>query len=200
MSRGILQAARQCPSPNQDGRPSGALVDLLVIHNISLPPGEFGGPWIDDLFTNRLDPSAHPYFEEIKELKVSAHLLIRRRGEMVQYVPLHRRAWHAGPSEFRGRRNCNDFSIGVEMEGVDDLPFEDAQYRALARVTRLLMRHYPAITPQRIAGHSEIAPGRKTDPGPAFDWGHYHRLLAAESLNQETRNSMQYGSTPPHRP
>ncbi len=177
-TQGVLKEARQCPSPNQDDRPPEAVVDLLVIHNISLPPGEFGGPWIDDLFTNRLDSSAHPFFEGISHLKVSAHLLIRRDGEIVQYVPFHKRAWHAGESEFHGRCNCNDFSIGIEIEGVDDLAFEDNQYLALARVTRLLMRDYPAITRQRITGHSEIAPGRKTDPGPAFDWSYYHRLLA----------------------
>jgi AmpD protein len=180
LTQGLWQEARQCPSPNQDRRPSKAVVDLLVIHNISLPPGEFGGPWIDDFFTNRLDPSAHPYFEDIKDLKVSSHLLIRRSGEIVQYVPFHRRAWHAGHSEFHGRCNCNDFSIGVEMEGVDDLAFADTQYQALVRVTRLLMRNYPGITPHRIAGHSEIAPSRKTDPGSAFDWGHYRQLLARE--------------------
>jgi len=182
LTRGRLRAARQCPSPNQDLRPSEAVVDLLVIHNISLPPGEFGGPWIDDFFTNRLDPSAHPYFEDIKALKVSSHLLIRRSGEIVQYVPFHRRAWHAGQSEFHGRCNCNDFSIGIEMEGVDDLAFADTQYQALVRVTRLLMRNYPGITPHRIAGHSEIAPNRKTDPGPAFDWRHYRQLLARAPL------------------
>ncbi len=181
LNQGLLEGVRQCPSPNQDRRPSGVVVDLLVIHNISLPPGEFGGPWIDDLFTNRLDPLGHPYFRDIKDLKVSSHLLIRRSGEIVQYVPFHRRAWHAGRSAFRGRCDCNDFSIGIELEGVDDLAFEDVQYRALMRVTRLLMEHYPGITPQRITGHSDIAPGRKTDPGPAFDWRRYHGLLAGDA-------------------
>ena len=179
LNEGLVQGARQCPSPNQDRRPAGVSVDLLVIHNISLPPGEFGGPWIDDLFTNRLDPLAHPYFRDLKDLKVSSHLLIRRNGEIVQYVPLHRRAWHAGQSEFCGRCDCNDFSIGIELEGVDDLAFEDTQYLALNRVTRMLMHHYPGITVHRIAGHSDIAPGRKTDPGPAFDWRRYHALLAS---------------------
>ncbi len=177
-ARGLLQEARQCPSPNQDSRPPKTTIDLLVIHNISLPPGEFGGPWIDDFFTNRLDRRAHPYFDEIKDLRVSSHLLIRRSGEIVQYVPFHRRAWHAGRSEFRGRCNCNDFSIGIELEGVDNQAFEPIQYRALAQVTRRLMQNYPGITPQHIAGHSDIAPDRKTDPGPAFDWGEYHQLLA----------------------
>ncbi len=181
LNQGLLQGVRQCPSPNQDRRPAGAVVDLLVIHNISLPPGEFGGPWIDDLFTNRLDPRAHPYFRDIKDLKVSSHLLIRRSGEIVQYVPFHRRAWHAGRSEFCGRCDCNDFSIGIELEGVDDLAFEDAQYRALTRVTRLLMQHYPGITAGRITGHSDIAPDRKTDPGPAFDWRRYRALLAGNA-------------------
>ncbi len=177
LNEGLLHGVRQCPSPNHDQRPAGAVVDLLVIHNISLPPGEFGGPWIDDFFTNRLDPRANPYFGGIEDLKVSSHLLIRRSGEIVQYVPFHRRAWHAGQSEFCGRCDCNDFSIGIELEGVDDLAFEEAQYQALTRVTRVLMQHYPGITARRITGHSDIAPGRKTDPGPAFDWGHYHALL-----------------------
>ncbi len=181
VDQGLLKGVRQCPSPNQDRRPAGTVIDLLVIHNISLPPGEFGGPWIDDFFTNQLDTSAHPFFAEIKDLKVSAHLLIRRSGEIVQYVPFHRRAWHAGRSEFFGRCDCNDFSIGIELEGADDLAFEDAQYRSLAEVTGVLMQQYPGITARRIAGHSDIASGRKTDPGPAFDWRHYHALLAGQA-------------------
>ena len=167
---GWLEAAERVPSPNRDRRPADAVVDLLVIHNIGLPPGELGGPWIDALFQNRLDPSAHPCFADIAQLKVSAHLLIRRDGRLVQYVPLHLRAWHAGRSSFRGRSNCNDSSIGIELEGSDDLAFEDAQYATLSRTTRHIMALYPAITPDRIAGHSDIAPGRKTDPGPLFDW------------------------------
>jgi len=177
VNRGIIPGARQCPSPNQDQRPKGALVDLLVIHAISLPPGSYGGPWIDAFFQNRLDPMAHPYFREITGLRVSAHLLIRRDGELVQYVPLHRRAWHAGVSRFHGRESCNDFSIGIELEGTNDSRFTDAQYLTLAETTRHIMALYPAITAERIAGHGEIAPGRKTDPGPCFDWEGYRRTL-----------------------
>jgi AmpD protein len=175
---GLLELARQAPSPNHDPRPAGASVDLLVIHNISLPPGEFGGPWIEQLFHNRLEPGAHPYFAAIAEIRVSAHLLIRRDGELVQFVDLTERAWHAGRSCFDGREACNDFSIGIELEGADEVPFTDAQYAVLAAATREIMERFPAITPARIAGHSDIAPGRKTDPGPAFDWARYRRMLA----------------------
>jgi AmpD protein len=174
---GLLRGARQVPSPNQDARPPATCIDLLVIHNISLPPGKFGGGWIDDLFTNCLNPSVHPYFRDIHDFKVSAHVLIRRCGEIVQYVPFPRRAWHAGPSSFHGRAACNDFSIGIELEGTDDIPYPDIQYQRLAAVTTSLMRHYPGITPDRIAGHADIAPGRKTDPGPAFDWQLFYGLL-----------------------
>ncbi|MGD2082604.1 MAG: 1,6-anhydro-N-acetylmuramyl-L-alanine amidase AmpD [Chromatiales bacterium] len=170
--------ARQSPSPNQDERPPECPVDLLVIHAISLPPGEYGGHWIDALFQNRLDPDGHPYFREIAGLRVSAHLLIRRDGELVQYVPLDRRAWHAGPSSFEGREACNDFSIGIELEGTDEGTFTDAQYRTLVAATREIMARFPRVTPERIAGHSDIAPGRKRDPGPGFDWARYRRLLA----------------------
>jgi AmpD protein len=149
------------------------LVDLLVIHSISLPPGEFGGHWIDDLFMNRLDVSAHPYFAEIEALKVSSHLLIQRSGKIVQYVPLNRRAWHAGESNYCGRSCCNDFSIGIEVEGSDEIPFTDDQYLALNQVTREIIHYYPAITRDRITSHAAIAPGRKTDPGPLFDWPRY---------------------------
>ncbi|MES9904438.1 MAG: 1,6-anhydro-N-acetylmuramyl-L-alanine amidase AmpD [Sedimenticola sp.] len=174
---GLLATARQHPSPNQDDRPRGCGVDLLVIHNISLPPSEFGGPGIDDLFLNRLDPDAHPYFQEIHQLRVSSHLLIRRDGELIQYVPLNRRAWHAGLSCFDGRECCNDFSIGIELEGADDTPYSDEQYHSLALAARQVMAIYPAITSERITGHSDIAPGRKTDPGPAFDWQRFRILL-----------------------
>jgi len=179
-STGLLAEAHQRPSPNCDQRPSGTIIDLLVIHNISLPPGEFGGPWIDQLFLNRLDPAAHPYFREIADLRVSAHLLIRRSGELIQYVPLHLRAWHAGVSEFHGRSCCNDFSIGIELEGTDRDPFEDAQYLTLERLARRLRTLYPEVTADRITGHSDIAPGRKTDPGPCFDWSRFHRALKDE--------------------
>ncbi len=174
---GWLTQATRCHSPNQDERPTDAVVDLLVIHNISLPPGEFGGPWIDDLFHNRLNRGAHPYFEEIADLKVSAHLLIRRDGKLIQYVPLHRRAWHAGPSCFEGREQCNDYSIGIELEGTDDAPYTPEQYLTLAKTTREILAAFPAITTERIKGHSDIAPGRKSDPGPAFDWRRFHQLL-----------------------
>jgi AmpD protein len=178
IKHGLLHPARQVPSPNHNARPAGVGVDLLVIHSISLPPGEFGGPWIDALFTNTLDGDAHPYFAEICTLKVSSHLLIRRDGEVVQYVPFDRRAWHAGVSQFRGKSNCNDFSVGIELEGCDDQPYEAVQYRRLASITKLLRKHYPGITPERIAGHCDIAPERKTDPGPHFDWERYRRLIA----------------------
>ncbi len=174
---GLLPNARQCPSPNQDARPGHRPVDLLVIHHISLPPGEWGGGWIDDLFLNRLDPNAHPYFREIAGHRVSAHLLIRRDGELIQYVPLHQRAWHAGVSQFGGRECCNDFSIGIELEGSDEAPFTAAQYRTLTRTTIRIMELFPSITPERIKGHCDIAPGRKSDPGPAFDWARFLHLL-----------------------
>jgi AmpD protein len=171
-----LRPARHCPSPNCNARPAQADIRLVVVHGISLPPGEFGGPWIDALFTNNLDPGRHPYFAAIAALNVSAHLLIRRDGEIVQYVPFDLRAWHAGRSEYRGQENCNDFSIGVELEGSDDLPYTDAQYRCLADVITVLNERYPA-TFGHIAGHSEIAPGRKTDPGEAFNWSRLYALL-----------------------
>ena len=175
---GRLESAHQCLSPNQDERPPGAVVDLLVIHNISLPPGEFGGPWIEQLFTNCLELGIHPYFRELDGLRVSTHLLIRRDGSLIQYVPFHQRAWHAGASRFEGRENCNDFSIGIELEGTDETPYTEAQYRALAQAAREVMALYPTITPERICGHNDIAPGRKSDPGPAFDWLRFRRLLS----------------------
>ncbi len=174
---GWLAGAVRRPSPNADQRPGGELPSLLVIHNISLPPGCFGGGEIVDFFTNRLDVDAHPYFREIAGLRVSAHLLIDRLGVVTQFVSFLDRAWHAGASSFEGRERCNDFSIGIELEGTDSEPYGDAQYRVLAAVTRALIRAYPAITPERIRGHSDIAPGRKTDPGEAFDWSRYRRLL-----------------------
>ncbi len=178
---GLLRDARQLASPNQDDRPPGAEIDLVVVHGISLPPGELGGPWIDRLFTNRLDPDApgvHPYFREIAHLRVSAHVLVRRAGEIVQYVPFHRRAWHAGASSWEGRPGVNDVSVGIELEGCDDVPYEDVQYRRLAELVRALAWAYPGITPERVVGHSDVAPGRKTDPGPAFDWPRLRRDLA----------------------
>lgn len=175
---GWLEPVRRLPSPNQDARPDPDDISLLVIHAISLPPDEFGGPYIDQLFTNRLDPAAHPYFASIHQLRVSAHVCIFRDGGVTQYVPFRERAWHAGASVFDGRERCNDFSIGIELEGCDRSPFTEAQYAQLIRVTRSLLAHYPRLTPQRITGHSDIAPGRKTDPGPCFDWARYRAALA----------------------
>jgi N-acetyl-anhydromuramoyl-L-alanine amidase len=160
-------------SPNCDARPPGVEVTLLVVHSISLPPGVFGGDAIERLFTNRLDPDAHPYFREIFQLRVSSHYLVRRDGELVQFVAPHLRAWHAGASSWRGRGACNDYSIGVELEGTDDTSFDDAQYRVLARLVASLRTRFPLSS---LAAHSDVAPGRKTDPGAAFDWP---RLLAA---------------------
>ena len=177
LTAGRLDAAGYLPSPNSDERPDGITIDLLVIHGISLTPGEFGGPWIDALFTNTLDPAVHPYFQTLAGLRVSAHVLIRRDGELTQYVPFQRRAWHAGVSEYAGRSRCNDFSVGIELEGADEVPYTDRQYQQLAEVIRALRQAYPAITPERLVGHADIAPGRKTDPGPAFDWVRLHRLL-----------------------
>ena len=177
----ILPQAAYHPCDNWDDRPPEAPVDLLVIHSISLPPGEFGGPWIDDLFNNRLDPQVHPYFQQIAGLRVSSHLLIRRDGELIQYVPLNRRAWHAGASSHCGRQACNDFSIGIELEGSDEAAFTDAQYKQLTTTTRAIQARYPLITPTRITGHAHIAPGRKTDPGPHFDWQRYFQALSADT-------------------
>lgn len=174
---GLLDVARYLPSPNSDDRPCGVAVDLIVIHGISLPPGAFGGPWIDALFTNTLDPAVHPYFQTLIGLRVSAHLLIRRDGGLTQYVPFYRRAWHAGASEYAGRSGCNDFSIGIELEGADQIPYADRQYAQLAAAIQALRAAYPAITPDRLTGHADIAPGRKTDPGPAFDWVRLRRGL-----------------------
>jgi N-acetyl-anhydromuramoyl-L-alanine amidase len=175
----LLAGCRQVLSPHFDERPAGAVPELLVVHGISLPPGEFGGPWIDRLFTGTLPADAHVEFRERARLRVSAHALIRRHGEVVQYVPFTQRAWHAGKSEYRGRSGCNDFSIGVELEGTDDTPYTDAQYPSLAALVSALLRAYPTLSAQGIVGHSDIAPGRKTDPGPTFDWPRLHALLSA---------------------
>ena len=184
LARGGVSAAggapvhvRFVPSPNCDERPAGSAIDLLVIHAISLPPGEFGGDAIEALFTNRLDPSAHPYFATIAALRVSAHFLVRRDGAIVQFVPCGSRAWHAGASSWDGRERCNDFSIGVELEGTDEAPFEDAQYASLAALTDALAAAYPL---RLVAGHSDVAPGRKSDPGPCFDWGRFRGALRAK--------------------
>jgi N-acetyl-anhydromuramoyl-L-alanine amidase len=181
---GLLVGARQVLSPHFDERPTGTAPELLVVHGISLPPGEFGGPWIDRLFTGTLPADAHPEFRERAGLRVSAHALIRRDGETVQYVPFGRRAWHAGKSEYDGRTSCNDFSIGIELEGTDQTPYTDAQYRSLAALVSALLTAYPSLSAQRIVGHSDIAPGRKTDPGPYFDWPRLRTLLAAPEVTR----------------
>ncbi len=174
---GWLNDAVACPSPNFNARPAGANISLLVIHNISLPPGQFGGGHIERFFQNQLDASLHPYFKTIESLEVSAHLLIDREGELRQFVSFEDRAWHAGRSHFEGCDECNDFSIGIELEGDDNTPYTDAQYQRLAVVTEALKAAYPAINNERICGHSDIAPERKTDPGPAFDWPRYKGAL-----------------------
>jgi AmpD protein len=175
---GLLNGATHVPSPNCDARPTGVQAELIVVHGISLPPGDFGGPWIDRLFTNTLPLDAHPYFAETGSRRVSAHLLIRRTGAVTQYVKFTERAWHAGQSNFQGRTACNDFSVGIELEGTDTVPYEDAQYHALADVVAALCAVYPTLSADRLVGHSDIAPGRKTDPGPVFDWMRARRLIA----------------------
>jgi AmpD protein len=175
---GLLLGAAQVPSPNCDARPAGIEADLIVVHGISLPPGEFGGPWIGRLFTNTLPAGAHPYFADVCTLRVSSHLVVYRDGAVTQYVRFAERAWHAGRSSFNGREACNDFSIGIELEGTDTLPYEDAQYRVLAKIVAALCAAYPTLSTDRVVGHSDIAPGRKTDPGPAFDWPRARRLIA----------------------
>ncbi len=177
VATGLLDVARQCPSPNHDDRPVGCVPDLLVLHNITLPPYEFGGQWIDKLFTNQLDPNAHPFFAKICHLRVASHLLIRRNGEIVQYVPFHKRAFHAGVSSYQGRERCNDFSVGIEMEGTDFVPFTDRQYQQLECLLPALVAAYPTLSFAHITGHEHIAPGRKTDPGPFFNWQRLSRVL-----------------------
>ncbi len=175
---GLLEPARWCPSPNRDARPEGVEPTLVVLHGISLPPGRFGGPEIEALFTNALDWDAHPYFARIRGTRVSAHLLVRRDGSVVQFVPLTERAWHAGESCFRGHERCNDFSIGIELEGEDETPYDDRQYPVLQNLLRAIIRAYPAISARELVAHSDIAPGRKTDPGPAFEWFRLYDGLA----------------------
>ncbi len=176
-----LEGVRQIASPNFDARPPNTEISLLVVHAISLPPGKFGGDYIDRLFCNRLDKRLHPYFEEIADLKVSAHAFINREGGITQYVPFAERAWHAGVSEFNGRQCCNDFSIGIELEGCDEQPYTDEQYLALAAVTRILRNHWPEIVRENIVGHCHISPGRKTDPGPLFDWQRFYDELEKQN-------------------
>ena len=171
---GLLSGAEYIPSPNCDNRPAGSVIDLVVVHAISLPPNEFGGDAVERLFTNRLDPQQHPYYAEIQALRVSAHFFIRRDGGITQFVPGGKRAWHAGVSSWRGRECCNDFSVGIELEGCDTAPFEPVQYRNLAHLIDAIVLRYG---PCEVARHSDIAPGRKTDPGPHFDWQRLHALI-----------------------
>jgi AmpD protein len=177
--RGLVRGVRYVPSPNQDARPPGATVDLVLVHGISLPPGVYGGDWVERLFTNRLPPDAHEYFARIAGLRVSSHLYVRRTGELVQFVPFHARAWHAGVSSWRHRPACNDYSVGIELEGDDDSAYEDAQYETLALAILALRGAYGTLAPDAVAGHRDVAPGRKTDPGPHFDWARLHARLAA---------------------
>lgn len=170
VATGLLEGVRQVLSPHRNERPPGITPELIVIHGISLPPGQFGGPWIERLFTGGLPRDAHPYFATIEGMRVSAHLLIRRDGELVQFVPFHLRAWHAGASSYQGREACNDFSIGIELEGEDETPYSVAQYDSAAAAASALLEAYPLLDAGHITGHSDIAPGRKSDPGPAFDW------------------------------
>ena len=181
-----LRGVNRIPSPNFNSRPADAEISLLVIHNISLPPGEYGNAHISDFFTNQLDCHAHPYFTEIADLQVSSHFLIDRCGQVTQFVSLENRAWHAGQSCFQGRENCNDFSVGIELEGTDDEPYTSEQYGALAKLARQLMILCPAIREERIVGHSDIAPGRKTDPGPSFDWPRFRGALVDNHRNDRT--------------
>lgn len=174
---GWLDVAEVVRSPNCDARPDGARIKLIVVHGISLPPGEYGGGFIQQFFCNSLDPAAHEYFAGICEMTVSAHCLVERGGHVIQFVSFLDRAWHAGQSSWRGESACNNFSIGIELEGCDDETYTDAQYQSLAALVAALRRAYPDIEPEAIAGHSDIAPGRKTDPGPAFEWSKLHQLL-----------------------
>jgi AmpD protein len=176
----LLRGAEFVASPNCDDRPAGCGPELVVVHGISLPPGEFGGPWIEKLFTNSLPVDAHPYFATIEGLRVSAHALIRRDGRIVQFVPFDRRAWHAGESSWCGRERCNDYSIGIELEGTDGTGYEDPQYSSLAKLLAALIDAYPGLTMETLAGHSDVAPGRKTDPGISFDWPRLRTLARLE--------------------
>lgn len=181
---GLLDAARYIQSPNFDERRGEQAIDLVVLHNISLPPGEFGGDGVIELFTNKLDADQHPYYKDIANLRVSSHLFIRRDGEIIQFVPFHQRAWHAGVSCYQDKMACNDFSIGIELEGTDDLEYEDRQYQILADVILALLQTYPSLKRQRITGHCDIAPERKTDPGPAFDWARLGKLLHVDTFDK----------------
>ena len=176
---GWIDDVRRVASPNRDARPDGCDLDLIVVHSISLPPGRFGGSCVDRLFTNALPAGEHPYFAEVCHLRVSAHVLIDRDGVLTQYVPFRDRAWHAGESVYCGRAACNDFSVGIELEGADDVPYTTEQYKCLSALVRALREAYPSLRAAEIVGHCDIAPGRKTDPGPAFDWGRLRRAVGA---------------------
>lgn len=189
MEKGLLEQAEYYRSPNCDNRPQDVTVDLLVIHNISLPPDVFEGDAIKRFFLNELDFNAHPFYQSLVHLKVSAHLLIRRCGKVLQFVPFNLRAWHAGVSSFQGQSVCNDFSIGIELEGSDNIPYTGAQYKQLGLITQLLMKSYPAMTTDRIVGHQTIAPDRKTDPGPAFNWDYFFKLLEKEVTHEVSHTS-----------
>ncbi len=182
---GLLAGVRQVLSPHFDARPKDVVAELVVVHGISLPAGEFGGPWIDQLFAGNLRAEAHPSFRETAALRVSAHALIRRDGSITQYVPFGMRAWHAGQSQYQGRSGCNDFSIGIELEGTDTTPYTDAQYESLAALIGALLSTYHTLSAERVAGHSDIAPGRKTDPGPVFEWARFRHLLAEHQQTTE---------------
>ena len=199
-NEGLVEGVRFVPSPNCDERPAACTIDLLVIHYISLPPDAFGGTGIIEHFTNRLDPSAHPFYASIAGVKVSAHFLVRRDGELIQFVPCAKRAWHAGESSWNGRARCNDYSIGIELEGTGEVPFTAAQYRRLAALTRALRARYQV---RDIAGHSEVAPGRKTDPGPYFDWARYRALLKISRQDaktaKKTKTKLRTAKAPGHR-
>jgi AmpD protein len=184
IGRGLLRDAVFIASPNCDARPQDMVPDLIVVHGISLPPDEFGGPWIEALFMNRLPADVHPYFATIAALQVSSHLLIRRTGEIIQFVPFPMRAWHAGKSNYKGRERCNDFSIGIELEGSDEIAYEPIQYRSLTDVVIALCEAYSTLSLERIAGHSDVSPGRKTDPGSSFDWPRFYAMIRAEEAKK----------------
>ncbi|PHS71834.1 MAG: 1,6-anhydro-N-acetylmuramyl-L-alanine amidase AmpD [Cycloclasticus sp.] len=179
IQQGWLKKSTRTPSPNKNKRPNSGDIRLIIVHGISLPPGQFGEQWIDDFFLNQLDPNQHPYFEEIYQLEVASHLLIRRDGSITQYVPFHERAWHAGVSQYEGCDKCNDFSIGIELEGSDDIPYTEEQYIELTNCCKALIETYPMISEDTIVGHCDVAPGRKTDPGESFDWAKFRSLLSS---------------------
>jgi N-acetyl-anhydromuramoyl-L-alanine amidase len=185
---GLIAGVTQVLSPHFDARPTGVLPELIVVHGISLPPGEFGGPWIDRLFTGNLPADAHPTFPDLTRMRVSAHALIRRDGKIVQYVPFGQRAWHAGQSHYRGRPACNDFSIGIELEGADNTPYTDPQYEQLGALVEALLDTYPTLSSEHIVGHSDVAPGRKTDPGPSFDWERWRSILRSHGRGERRKH------------